>query len=239
MKKKREQLKIAAFELALLAGIGFASAAHVAQAQQIEVGPGDIATEWSGGHVTFLKVDESSLPVYDQFSIAYSIDESGRITGVGVGNHFGSFDEEFIEWKNSNSEGSVISPGSLAPVWALLDNATKSSGLPGSVEGYVVSTNALGQSVGYSFLPINYYGVTSYFPEATEWSGGQVIDLGAEWATRPKIGWESFALSINNSGQIVGWNGPNFIPESSTWIMMLLGFAGLGAAYASRRRVLG
>jgi hypothetical protein len=43
----------------------------------------------------------------------------------------------------------------------------------------------------------------------------------------------SEAVAINDAGQVVGFSAgptPAPVPESSTWAMMLLGFAGLGFA---------
>jgi hypothetical protein len=63
---------------------------------------------------------------------------------------------------------------------------------------------------------------------ATEWSGGSVINLGGLPGST-----SSAALGINAAGQAVGYS--NFIiPETSTWAMMLLGFAAL--ALAGHRR---
>jgi probable HAF family extracellular repeat protein len=71
--------------------------------------------------------------------------------------------------------------------------------------------------------------------DATEWSAGSVIDLGGLPGAM-----ESVADSINNVGQVVGYSGtpieppppppPIPVPETSTWAMMLLGFAGLAFA---------
>jgi hypothetical protein len=71
---------------------------------------------------------------------------------------------------------------------------------------------------------------------ATEWSGGKVIDLGG---LPGSMG--SAASGINAAGQVVGASnvGPPIppAPESSTWAMMLIGFAGLAlAGYRSTRR---
>jgi hypothetical protein len=61
---------------------------------------------------------------------------------------------------------------------------------------------------------------------ATEWSGGNVINLG----TLPFF-LESEALGINDAGQAVGFcSGPIPVPEPSTWAMVLAGPAGLGLA---------
>ena len=84
-------------------------------------------------------------------------------------------------------------------------------------------TDDAGQAVGYSVV-----GGVSY---ATEWSGGEVINLGA----LPDFSTSSVAYGINSAGQIVGVSdGPALVPEPSTWAMMLVGFAGLG--YLGYRR---
>jgi hypothetical protein len=73
--------------------------------------------------------------------------------------------------------------------------------------------------VGWSFVDGGF--------QATEWSGGRIIDLG---------GLPGFTLSeaggINDAGQVVGFSElrSGVIPESSTWAMILVGFAGLGLA---------
>jgi hypothetical protein len=82
--------------------------------------------------------------------------------------------------------------------------------------GAAYSINDAGQAVG-----LNPY-------EPVEWSGGEVIVLGGPLGGHP--------YGINNSGQAVGYiyGTPVRIPEPSTWVMMLLGFAGL--AFAGYRR---
>jgi hypothetical protein len=41
----------------------------------------------------------------------------------------------------------------------------------------------------------------------------------------------------NDAGQVVGVSVPTVVPESSTWAMMLIGFAGLAlAGYREQRR---
>ena len=91
--------------------------------------------------------------------------------------------------------------------------------LPGSPNSFALSINDAGQVVGYSEF-------ADGTVEATEWSGGTVIDLGP-----------GEAASINDAGQVAGYSEvapPVTVPESSTWAMMLLGFAGL--TMASYRR---
>jgi uncharacterized membrane protein len=79
-----------------------------------------------------------------------------------------------------------------------------------------LSINDAGQVVGDSEV-----GGVDY---AVEWSGGKVIKLGG------LLGFmDSVAIGINNAGQVVGASGVSQpIPESSTWAMMVFGFAGLG-----------
>jgi hypothetical protein len=70
---------------------------------------------------------------------------------------------------------------------------------------------------------------------AAEWSGGSVVDLGGLPGSLSSI-----ALRINGSGIVVGLSTfpapPLPGPESSTWAMMLLGFACLGFAGYHRAR---
>jgi probable HAF family extracellular repeat protein len=64
---------------------------------------------------------------------------------------------------------------------------------------------------------------------AFEWSGGSFINLEGLTGSI-----EAIASGINDAGQVVGYSGffppPPAVPESSTWAMMLVGFAGLGLA---------
>jgi uncharacterized membrane protein len=71
---------------------------------------------------------------------------------------------------------------------------------------------------------------------ATEWSGGNIIDLGGLSGFT-----ESRAFGINDRGQVVGFSfvgsmSVPVVPEPSTWALMLLGFAGLGFAGYRRAR---
>ena len=63
---------------------------------------------------------------------------------------------------------------------------------------------------------------------ATEWSDGSIINLGGLPGTM-----FSQAYSINDAGQALGFSEGFIIitiPEPSTWVMMLVGFVGLGLA---------
>jgi probable HAF family extracellular repeat protein len=106
-------------------------------------------------------------------------------------------------------------------------------GVPGFVGSGAIGINDAGQVVGAS---LDGYGRD----HATEWSGGRIINLGILLGAK-----FSEAVGINDAGEAVGFSGndvPAPAPESSTWAMMLLGFAGLGlvgyrsAAAASRER---
>jgi uncharacterized membrane protein len=93
----------------------------------------------------------------------------------------------------------------------------------------------LGQVVGYTDIDGNNI--------ATIWNGIDPTILG----TLPG-GYSSEAFDINERGDIVGYsfiNGGTFdavvgtptVPEPSTWAMLLIGFAGIGAmAYRRRKR---
>ena len=97
-------------------------------------------------------------------------------------------------------------------------NVIDLGGLPGSTFSGADGINDAGQVVGDSEV-----GGVDY---AIEWNHGKVIELGG----LPGF-MGSFAAGINNAGQVVGASGVSQpIPESSTWAMMLLGFAGLGYA---------
>ena len=97
-------------------------------------------------------------------------------------------------------------------------------GLPGSSLSEAESINNSGQVVGFSVV-----GGVTY---ATEWSAGGVINLGGlRGATFSSAG------SINTFGQVVGESdGSTGVPETSTWAMMLFGFAGLTFAGYRRAR---
>ena len=90
-----------------------------------------------------------------------------------------------------------------------------------------MSVNDTGQVVGFSVVD----GVTY----ATEWSGDSIINLGLPDAAY------SAAESINDKGQIVGESSEFTppVPETSTWAMMLFGFAGLGLAGHRRAKAGG
>jgi uncharacterized membrane protein len=89
-------------------------------------------------------------------------------------------------------------------------------GLLGSTVSAALGINDAGQAVG------------SNDRYAAEWSGGgSVTELEVPFSTI------SQANGINDAGQVVGMS-ILAVPESSTWAMMLAGFAGL--AFAGCRR---
>jgi uncharacterized membrane protein len=128
------------------------------------------------------------------------------------------------------------------------DNVIDLGGLPWSTESYAESINDAGKRWGIALLmasttPRRSDGSVILGPGvaysindarqvvgsgpgggATEWSGGNVISLGGLPGST-----NSMAEGINDAGQVVG-RSAFFVPEPSTWAMMLLGFAGLALA---------
>jgi probable HAF family extracellular repeat protein len=98
-------------------------------------------------------------------------------------------------------------------------------------EGVADGINDAGQVVGFS-------SIIDGNTQATEWSGGSVIDLGGlpDWPS-------SYASGINNAGQVVGASDfispppPPPLPVPSPWAMILAGFVGLGLAGYRRAKV--
>ena len=141
-------------------------------------------------------------------SDATGINDAGQVVGWSYVGISSDFQIFATEW----TDGHVIDLG----------------GLPDSTESLAYGINDAGQVVGYS--------VVDGGDIATEWSDGKVIDLGGP----PGSVW-SEAFSINDAGQVVGLTrAPRLppVPESSTWAMMLFGFAGLAFAGYSRARPL-
>ena len=117
----------------------------------------------------------------------------------------------------------------------------------GDSEAWAV--NASGWSVGYSCVfnggcGISTFGVGSNEEEeAVLWSpSGVGTDLGAVLGSA----WSNtVAVGLNDRGDIIGYGdylGEQYgflltpVPEPSTWMMMLAGFAGLGLAGYPRAR---
>ena len=195
------------------------------------------AAEWSGGSVINLRgLPGGPLPISQ--AQAYGINDAGQVVGVSLLNH-----DYATEWSGGsvinlgegiaygiNDAGQVVGFSDVsgyATEWSA-GSVINLGGLPGSSDSRALSINDAGQAVGFSTV-----GGTEI---ATEWSGGKVIDLGG----LPGSAW-SVALSINDAGQAVGYTeAPRLppVPESSTWAMMLVGFAGLGFAGYSRARTL-
>jgi probable HAF family extracellular repeat protein len=207
-------------------------------------GPIGLATEWSHGKIINLGgLAPPSQVDFLQSSVANGINDIGQVVGsstIGVLNV--GFTEVATEW----SDGKVINlgglPGSADSVAQSINDAGQVvgastvggtsiatewshgsvidlGGLPGSTFSIAYGINDRGQVVGYS--------VVGGVWVATEWSGDSVINLGP-----------GEALGINNAGQAVGDSDftplPITVPESSTWAMMLIGFASL--SWAGYRR---
>jgi hypothetical protein len=218
------------YVVAMLALFANGTIAHAQLGGSVIVGSG-VAAEWENGRATLLQVDESMPPSFP-FSLAYAIDNSGQITGMGTDASSIYAGQNTIVWSSPNSVGRIVStvPVTTSPfdvfggVWNFngsywINNLPE---LPNAINSKIIATNSLGQSVGFSFILHLYYNIPWAIPEATEWSDGNVIDLGAQWPEQPRIGFGSVAVAINDSGQAVGWYGPYPIPEASTWTMMIL-----------------
>ena len=129
----------------------------------------------------------------------------------------------------------------VATLWAG-STVTQLGVLPSTTGSAALGINNSGQVVGYSYR-------VDCCSFATMWSGGVITNLtDALWSGGE--GWTlDEATGINDMGQIVGFGeGPQGesaflltpvrVPKSSTWAMMLLGFAGLALA-GYRRAIAG
>jgi probable HAF family extracellular repeat protein len=177
--------------------------------------------------------DLGRLPGFTR-GVPYAINDAGGVVGLS-GNDSGP--TEATLW----SGGMVTDLGHV----------------PGTVGSVAFAINDAGQAVGRSDFEI----CCSY--HATLWIGGVAIDLNTVLDSSG-IGWTLwFANGVNTFGQIVGFGTnpsgepdaflltpcptceivetlpppPSGVPETSTWMMMLIGFAGLG--FAGHRRARG
>ena len=195
-------------------GLGTEAVAINASGQSIGLLSGQDSVLWSpSGKATLLQGLSSH---------ALALNDAGRSVG-------------WSEAVNGDTEPVLWSPSG------------KATALQDSGQGEAVAINDAGWSVGYSWT-----GVVPFSPEAILWSpSGKATNLdailGPAWT-------DALAQGINNSGDIVGsgeYHGepyrflltpvsaPPVVPEPSTWVMMLAGFAGLGFAglgFAGYRR---
>ena len=97
-------------------------------------------------------------------------------------------------------------------------------GVPGSVGSDASAINNLGQIVGDYDIGGNQHGFL--------YSNGVYTTLDVPTRGGDYTGYPG---AINDIGQILGFYSP--VPEPTTWVMMLIGFAGLGFAgwHAQRR----
>ena len=158
------------------------------------------AVEWSNGNV----INLGGLSGYTSSSAA-GINDAGQVVGTStVGNRAYA-----TEWRG--------------------DNVTNLGGLSGAIVSSPVSINNIGQAVGATYPVLITVGPDDLaVNHATEWSGDSIINLGG--LPGATYGAPS---SINDLGQVAGTSEfppPVPVPESSSWAMMLMGFAGLGFA---------
>jgi probable HAF family extracellular repeat protein len=219
------------------AAYGLDSTGHIVgssvYAHSIDDQIGNIATEWTGGTVITL----GGLPGSAD-SVAYGVDNAGEIVGKSQMLVNAAKYDVATEW----NDGEIIDLGALPGTASSAAYAINNSGeivgqsgayaaewiggkvidlgaLPGSVGSIAYGINDAGQVVGMSQMLV--HGIE--FDVATEWSDGEIIDLGS-------LG--SVAYGINDVGQVIrdSFGAPTTVAEPSTWAMMLVGFAGLGFA---------
>jgi probable HAF family extracellular repeat protein len=156
-------------------------------------------------------------------SAARGINDLGQIIG-----------ESFISG-NTETRAFIFSGGSLQSLPTLTDTRSSSAN----------SINNLGQSVGRTtFNNLNARA------SATLWENGRAFDLNdlVDQSVRDAGIRIIFANSINDRGQIVGVAQnvrnnqfisylltPSAIPEPATWVLLIIGFGGIGASLRYRR----
>ena len=203
---------------------------------------------WSNGTETLLP----ALPG-EHVAIAFDINDAGVIVGFSQSSNGGGPDHATL-WSGGtvtdlNSNTNAVAINNAGDV--VESNGFKwSGGVATELNGLSIakSINDVGQIVGKS-------------DGAAIWDNGTITDLNTVLSATG-IGWNfSYASGINDVGQIVGLAinpagdeegflltpcptcqivetlpPPRSIPEPSTWAMMLLGFAGLGAVGYRRAR---
>jgi len=135
---------------------------------------------------------------------------------------------------------SVTLTSSEAVLWSPSGKATVLQYPGGQGYSYAEAINDAGWSVGISDTAsgvCNPFGEEGCSYEAVLWSpSGKATNLGAILGSA----WtDTFAVGLNGRGDIIGYgdyHGGRYgfllapVPEPSTWMMMLAGFAGLGFA---------
>jgi len=193
------------------------------------VGGVQYAVEWSNGSIINLE----GLPGFTSSS-ASGINSAGQVVGDSVvgGVAYAT------EWNGGtvinlgpgsasgiNDLGQVVGSGPGGATEWSNGSVVNLGNLPGALGSVGSAINDAGQAAGDTYYDLDGSSI------ATEWSGDSVIDLGLLPGSS-----RSFVYGINYSGQVVGESTgfPFVVPESSTWAMMLAGFAGL--AFAGYRR---
>lgn len=203
---------------------------------------------WSGGSVTDLGTLGGSN------SVGQGINDAGQVVGGSL--VAGNAGTHAFLWSGGTMTDLGTLSGSIFSYAEAINNAgqivgwsnlTNSTGIGPQYATEWNGDNIIDLGIGNAYA-INDLGqvVGSNNGRATLWSGGSAIDLNTDIAFGG-AGWTlGSAFGINDRGQIVGVGlnplaeSSAFlltpVPEPSTWIMMILGFAGLG--FAGYRRAL-
>jgi probable HAF family extracellular repeat protein len=149
-------------------------------------------------------------------SVAYGVNNSGVAVGYSV--------VDGVDYATEWSDGNVIYLG-LGIAWAI--NNVGQVVVSGPDGNFIWSNGGVTKLPAFGPTAINDAGQVVGFSssDAVEWSDGKLIDLGV----LPGFA-RGIATGINDHGQVVGYSMFPVVPEPSTWVMMLAGFAGLGLA---------
>jgi probable HAF family extracellular repeat protein len=218
----------------LVGNLGVAYGINAAGQVVGSTGHTPVPTEWSGGSVIIQ--ESNGLGSGSASGINDAGQAVGGIFSAGAGPSFAT------KWSGGgviilggplsnasgiNDAGQVVGfseylDGVVAPHATVWSGGSEINlrGLPGSILSDALAINDAGQVVGFSQVgPFDY---------ATKWRGDSIINLGGLPGSE-----NSYADGINDRGQVVGFSDltppppPITVPESSTWAMMLIGFAGL------------